>query len=379
MRFADVPGLADLKQKLMSSVKDGKVPHAILFQGRSGALGLPISLAFSNYLHCEQRGESDSCGLCPACSLNKKFIHPDTHFVFPVGNMKSELKERDDEKLKIEILKYWRSFLAESPWGDADDWTNFYGGEDKQPLINREAGKEILRVIALKPFQSKVKVIIIWQPELMHTSAANGLLKVLEEPPPYTYFLLVTNQAGLLLPTILSRTQIFNVPLISENEMKAVLEAKGYNDQEKLDGVLGMSDGDLPVAFKLLSQSAETDFQQIFQNWMRVCFRFEPLKVQHLSEEFHDSDRLAQKNLLLYGLSVFRESLIMLSGAVNLLQARGNEREFIKNFSKVMNVPRIHSLSTLFNDAIYQLERNGSAKMIFTDLSLQINRISKSQ
>lgn len=376
MKFAEVPGLAEVKQKLIASVRDGKVPHATLFQGRSGSLGLPLALAFSTYLHCENRTETDSCGSCAACTLSKKFIHPDTHFAYPVGNMKTELKERDDEKLRNEILKQWRAFLTETPLGAPDDWINHYGGEDKQPIISREDGREIIRSLALKPFQSRNKVMIIWQPELMHPSAANGILKILEEPPPHTYFFLVTSQAGMLLPTILSRTQIVTVPLTSDKEMKLELAARGFNDTEKVERAIGLADGDLALAIKLLSQD-EDDRQQRFQDWMRACFRFDPIRLQELSEEFHDADRMAQRNLMLYGLSVLRESLVNLSGANNLLRARGDELDFIRNFSKVMNVGRIHSLTNLFNGSVYQLERNGSAKMIFMDLSIQINRISK--
>lgn len=376
MRFAEVPGLLDMKEKLIASVKNGKVPHASLFQGRSGALALPLALAFSSYLHCENRTDSDSCGSCAACTLNKKFIHPDTHFAYPVGNMKTELKERDDEKLRNEILKQWRTFLAESPFGSPDDWINHYGGEDKQPIISREDGREIIRALALKPFQSKYKIMIIWQPELMHPSAANGMLKILEEPPPQTYFILVTNQAGSLLPTILSRTQIFTIPVMSESELILELNKHGFTDQVKVEKAAGLSDGDLSVAIRLLSQDQD-DRQQRFQDWMRACFRFDPGRIQELSEDFHDADRMAQRNLLHYGLSVLRETLVNISGASGLLRARGDELEFIKNFSKVMNVNRIQSLTDLFNDSVYHLERNGSAKMIFTDLSIQVNRISK--
>ena len=376
MKFADVPGLNDVKEKLIASVRDGKVPHATLFQGRSGSLGLPLALAFSTYLHCENKSAADSCGTCAACTLNKKFIHPDTHFAYPVGNMKTELKERDDEKLRNEILKQWRSFLTELPLGTPDDWINYYGGEDKQPIISREDGREIIRALALKPFQSKSKVMIIWQPELMHSSAANSILKILEEPPPHTFFLLVTNQAGMLLPTILSRTQIITVPLTSDSEMKKELKARGFKEEDKVEKAIGLADGDLALAIKLLAQE-EDDRQQRFQDWMRACFRLDPVRLQELSEEFHDADRMAQRNLILYGLAVLRESLVTLSGASGLLRARGSELDFVRNFSKVMNVERIQSLTSLFNSSVYQLERNGSAKMIFMDLSLQVNRISK--
>lgn len=374
MKFSEIPGLSDVKSKLITSVQNSKVPHACLFQGRTGALSLPLALAFSTYLHCENRSETDSCGTCAACSLNKKFIHPDTHFAYPVGNMKTEMKERDDEKVRVELLKQWRSFLTEMPLGAPDDWINFYGGEDKQPIITREEGREMIRSLALKPFQSKFKVMIIWQPEMMHPSASNAMLKILEEPPPHTFFILVSSQAGLLLPTIISRTQIFTIPLTSDEDMTAELQKRGYTDMEKIDRIAGLSDGDLARAVKMIAQEEDNRLEK-FQTWMRACFRFDPSGIQELSEEFHDADRMAQRNLLLYGLNILRESMIHLSGASGLNRSRGPELEFVRNFSKVMNIRRIESIQVNFNDSVYQLERNGSAKMIFMDLSLRINNI----
>jgi len=374
MKFSEIPGLSDVKSKLITSVQNGKVPHACLFQGRSGALSLPLALAFSTYVHCENRSESDSCGSCAACTLNKKFIHPDMHFAYPVGNMKTEMKERDDEKVRVELLKQWRTFLTEMPYGSPDDWINFYGGEDKQPIITREDGREMIRALALKPFQSKFKIMIIWQPEMMHSSASNAMLKILEEPPPNTFFILVSSQAGLLLPTIISRTQIFTVPLTSDEDIATELQKRGHHDRERVDRVVGISDGDLARALKLITQEDDNRLEK-FQTWMRACFRFDPSGIQELSEEFHDADRMAQRNLLLYGLSILREAAIHLSGVTELNRSAGPELEFVRNFSKVMTVRRIESIAVNFNDSVYQLERNGSAKMIFMDLSLRINNI----
>src|SRR6187551_1440355 len=178
-----------------------------------------MALAYATYLHCQDKGE-DSCGVCSACSKNLKYIHPDTHFVFPLSNVKGD---KDEERFKAEIMKAWRAFLLEQPFGNLDDWTNYYGGEDKQALISREESREIIKTLSLKPFESPHKVMIIWQPELMHTSAANGILKILEEPPPQTFFILVTNAADRLLPTIISRTQIVTVPLLQDDEVAAYL------------------------------------------------------------------------------------------------------------------------------------------------------------
>jgi DNA polymerase-3 subunit delta' len=376
MQFSSVPGLEEIKQQLIDAVKTGKFPHASLFQGKEGALNLPLSIALASYFHCEQKGTTDSCGTCASCTLSRKYIHPDTHFVFPVGNMKTDFKEKDANKLRVDLLKLWRSFIQEQPFGLPDDWISFYGGEDRQPIISREDGREILKSLMLKPFQSKVKVMIIWQPELMHDAAANGILKILEEPPPHTYFILVSNHASLLLPTIISRTQIVTIPISRDKDILAELRKAGIQDQEKLNRAVARAEGNLSAALRIVAESDEPG-ESIFQEWMRACFRLDPAKLLEFSENFHATDRLNQRNLLNYGLTVLRETLIVLSGASSLSNVTGNELDFIKKFSTVMNIERISILNKLMNDALYHLERNVSAKMIFMDLSVQINKVAR--
>ena len=137
MRFADIPGLSETKAKLVDAVKQSHIAHAQLFVGKPGALNFPIALAFANFLHCQNRSDADSCGTCAACSKSLKYIHPDTSFVFPLGNIKND---KDEDRFKAEITKTWRAFLLEQPFGDLSDWTNYYGGEDKQALISRDTG-----------------------------------------------------------------------------------------------------------------------------------------------------------------------------------------------------------------------------------------------
>jgi DNA polymerase III subunit delta' len=226
VKFADIPGLVDIKARLVDSVKQNHIAHAQLFLGKVGALNLPLALAYATYLHCENRGEKDSCGTCSACSKNLKYIHPDTSFVFP---FRSITKSEDADQVKAETLKQWRGFLLNQPFDDLSGWINTYEGEDKPASISVETSREIIRTLSLKPFESKYKVMLIWQPELMHQSAANGILKILEEPPPNTFFLLVSNAAERLLPTVLSRTQLVQVPLSTDAEIDTFL-----NDTHKI-------------------------------------------------------------------------------------------------------------------------------------------------
>jgi DNA polymerase III subunit delta' len=291
--------------------------------------------------------------------------------VFPLNNVKND---KDEERFKSEILKDWRTFLLEQPYGDLGDWINVYGGEDKQPLISREEGREIIKMLSLKSFESTYKVMIIWQPELMHPSVANGILKILEEPPPNTFFLLVSNAADKLLPTVLSRTQMVNVPLLTDDEVNGYLTQKNpsIGESRKLE-IIQLADGNLNLAIKLID-SEEDHFQSRFEEWMRSCFKRDYARLVNFSEEFHESDKLSQRNLFQYALSMMRETLLQYSGATALGRVKASEANFIQNFSKVMNINKLEKINTLVSDASYHLERNGSAKMIFLDLSVQISK-----
>jgi DNA polymerase III subunit delta' len=368
--FRSIPGHSETKKLLIDAVKNDHTAHAQLFVGSTGALNLPLALAYATYLHCQNRGADDACGVCAACSKNLKFIHPDTHFVFPLSNIKGD---KDEDRFKAEIMKSWRAFLLEQPFGNLNDWTSFYGGEDKQALISREESREIIKTLSLKPFESPYKVMIIWQPELMHPSAANGILKILEEPAAHTYFILVTNSAETLLPTIISRTQIISIPLLEDKEVELQLAARGV-DEAKARRVAHIASGDLNEALELI-ESEEDDNSSRFIEWMRACFKKSYGTLVNLSENYHALDKLSQKSLMNYSMNALRETLLAISGAHTINRLQGEELKFVQDFSKVMSVEKIDKSFVLMNEASYHLERNGSPKMIFLDLSLKLAKI----
>lgn len=369
MQFADIPGLAETKKVLIRSVLDNHIAHAQLFLGAEGALNLPLALAYATYIHCQNRTEQDSCGTCAACSKSLKYIHPDTHFVFPLSNVNNE---KDEEQLKANILKQWRSFLLEKPYGDETDWLTHYGGENKQPNISKETARDIIKSLSLKAFESEYKIMIIWMPEYMHPSAANAILKILEEPAAKTVFLLVTNHAEKLLRTIQSRTQIINIPALSDNELEKYLIEKIKLEPTKAHAVLPIAEGSITKALRIVDDAEENN-REIFREWMRSCFKREFDKLVRLSEEFHANDKLAQKNFMQYSLHMLRESLVQLAGA-GTSRVTGDDLDFVSKFSTTMNTKRIEMMYGLINEASYHLERNGSPKMIFLDLSLQISK-----
>ena len=370
MKFSTIPGLLHTKTLLTEAVKNSHTAHAQLFAGAEGALNLPLALAYATFLHCQNRSDDDACGICAACSKSLKFIHPDTHFVFPVSNIKGD---KDEERFKAEITKSWRSFLLEQPYGNIDDWTSFYGGEDKQALISREESREIIKTLAFKPFESFFKVMIIWQPELMHPSAANGILKILEEPAAHTYFLLVTNAADKLLPTIVSRTQIITTPLLDDSDIEKKLVDQGI-PQAKAKKIANLAEGNLSFALKSID-SPENDDATRFIEWMRACFKKSYKTLVTLAENYHALDKLSQKTMMAYGMNILRETLLARSGASAITRLQGEELKFVQDFSKVMNIEKIDKSFVLMNEASYHMERNGSSKMIFLDLSLKLTKI----
>ncbi len=374
MLFSDFPGLDDKKKKLTEAARQGKLAHALLFHGAEGSLALPLAVALCTYVHCQNRLDHDACGSCPACSKSLKFIHPDTHFVFPSSNVQGD---KDEERLRADMMKAWRNFLSEQPFGGLDDWINTYGGEDKTPIISREDGREIIRSLSLKPFESLSKVMIIWLPETMHPSAANSILKLLEEPPAHTYFLLVSEAADRLLPTVVSRTQSVSVPLLSDEEMVHYLTENLKVDTRKALLMARRAEGSLRMALQVQDE-AEGDASSAFADWMRACYKEEYAKLVALAEDFFHQDRMNQRNIIRNGLDVLRESLLAASGAAKLQRAVGAEATFVRDFSKILNINKLDSAYRLFNDAGYYLERNGSAKMIFLNLSLEMGRVLKS-
>lgn len=371
MRFKDIPGLAVVKQRLVQSVQSNKMAHAQLIAGKPGALNLPLALAYANFILCENRGNDDACGQCAACTKNNKYIHPDLHFVFPLSNLKND---KDADRFKAEITKSWRAFLLEQPFGNLDDWTNFYGGENKQALISRDESREIIKTLSLKSFESPYKIMIIWQPEYMHGSAANGILKILEEPPQHTFFLLVTNAADRLLSTIISRTQLIQVPLLNDDDMDAYLQSNTALKESERRNIIQIADGNLNLAMQL-TEEEETINQDFFSHWMRACFKKNYAELVQMADDFHQFDKLNQRNILFYSIGMMRESLLFIAGSASISRSRGGELKFIQDFSKVLDILKIDKSQQLMSDAYYYLERNGSAKMIFLNLSLQLSEL----
>ncbi|QSE98904.1 DNA polymerase III subunit [Fulvivirga lutea] len=366
MRFSEIAGLEEKKKQLIGAVKNNNVAHAQLFAGKEGSPNLPMAIAYASYLNCESPTDDDSCGECPSCSKNSKYVHPDVHFVFPVSATKDI---KSDEAISEKFMPDWRKYLTSTPFGNLDAWTAVYGGENKQVNISKRESREIIKRLSLKAFEGKYKIMIVWLPEYMHTTAANGILKILEEPPEDTVFILVSNDYDRLLTTITSRTQMVTIPPFDDSAIIELLVKEGI-DQEQANKIAPVADGDLNTALRI-ANNLEDDSHELFANWMRSCFKRDFGSLVQLSEDYHKTSKLSQRSLFKYALSIYREALIY-QNAPQINKVNGQVLEFTKKFSAALDETKISKISTLISEALYHLERNGSPKMIFLDLSLQI-------
>lgn len=378
MQFNEIIGHADTKQLLINSVRNQHVAHAQLFMGGEGSANLALALAYATYLNCENQQETDSCGSCASCSKINKLVHPDMHFIMPVVNTPKK------EALSQNFLPEWREFLLENPYRSLNDWLQFIGAENKQGNISKEEARGLLKLVSLKAFEATFKIVLIWQPELLHATAANALLKLLEEPPGQTIFLLVSNSPEKLLATILSRTQLVNVRAFSPEETMAYVTEKCGVDETKAAQVAQLSEGNLRLAAQLC-QEMTSDYFQFFTDWMRLSYsgraiydyQGRKLELLKMSEEFQKFGRENQKIFLQYAISVVRR--VMLYGVDPQLAGfiPPAEVSFVKGFSTVIHPNNVDLLSTELNDAHYHIERNANPKITFVDVSLSLAKYLK--
>ncbi|MCE2708758.1 MAG: ATP-binding protein [Bacteroidota bacterium] len=374
MQFAQIPGLQETKENLLNAVKLNHLAHALLFHGPEGSANLTLALALASYLYCEAKTDTDSCGICPSCQRVQKLILPDLNFTFPVvASSKEEEPGAEEEKEeKVDLLGNWRKFVLTQPYGNVQDFIYFNGFEKKQLNISKAAARKMIQTLSLMSFEGGYKIMLIWCPEYLHPSAANALLKILEEPPAKTLFFMVTTQADQLLTTILSRTQKILVRAFTDQEIQSHLVDSGACETALAAQVAMLSDGNLRSAYRLIHQVEDQTVRQL-RDWFRLCATKNLKDIFALSEEFHKMDKEAQKSLMLAGLHVTREILLKNLDVDQLLRTTDEDRAFIQNISKrVLTLDHVQPLYTAFNQAHYHLERNGNAKMIFTDLSMEI-------
>ena len=373
MQFAEIPGLPETKEKLINTVKFNHLAHALLFHGPEGSANLTLALALATYLYCENKTETDSCGACSSCQRMKRLVMPDLNFAFPVvATSKEDSGDEDEKEEKTDVLANWRKFATTQPYGNVHDFIYFNGFEKKQLNISKASARKIIQALSLMSFEGGYKIMLIWAPEFLHPAAANALLKIIEEPPAKTIFMLVTSQADQLLTTILSRTQKIMVRAFTDEEIRTHLIQAGLCDSKSAEQIAMIADGNLREAYRMIDQVEDKQVTQI-RDWFRLCASKNLKEIFEEADKFHKADKEFQKSLMLTGLNVTREIMLKNFDLDSLLRTTEEDRDFIQKISKnVLNEDHVLKLYEGFNDAHYHLERNGNAKMIFTDLSMDI-------
>ncbi len=376
MLFNDVIGQQKTKELLLRSVREGRVPHAQLFLGSEGSANLALALAFAQYVCCTEKREEDSCGVCASCVKHQKKVHPDLHFIFPVATTTS-IKAKPVSK---NFFNQWRAFLEDNMYFSLFDWLKYIGIENKQGIISVEESAQIMRNLSLTPYESQTKIFLIWMPEKMNVQAASKLLKVIEEPSANTLFLLVSNNAENILPTVLSRTQLVKIPRYSDQQVMNYLIANDV-DKSKAEMISTLVEGDLNQAKKLNEYTQEGEENSLrFVHWMRLCFSALQVKdidkLVQWSESVAKSGREEQKSFLFYVSNVMRDALLKNYGIDSIMKMTINQKNFtMEKFAPFIHADNCMDIIDELNMAQLHIERNANPKILFLDTSFKIARL----
>lgn len=376
MRFSEIIGQEAIKKKLIQTVLDHRVSHAQLFFGPEGNEKLALAIAYAQFINCTNRiggDQPDSCGRCPSCIKYQKLIHPDLHFILPV----STTKKVPRKPKSIDFIEEWRDFLSGNNYHvNLHEWYEFIGMENKQGIINADDCTEIIHTLSYKSYESEYKVMILWMVEKLYYSAAPKILKILEEPPEKTLFILITEDPDQVISTIRSRTLLVKIPKIGVADLTAYLIGKhGVGEREA--GILArQSYGNLKVALNRL-QHIEEDQSNFttFRNWMLMCYDYKVIDMVGFSGEIARIGRENQKDFLMYALKVIGYCSAIEFGNADQVASEGEELKFLKKIGSFINSSNYIRFTELFNTALYHVERNAHPQTLFLDVSLKVSRL----
>jgi DNA polymerase-3 subunit delta' len=378
MLFSDILGQEHIKSHLTKSVDKGRIAHAQLFVGPEGSGALPMALAYAQYLLCgnvrgENLGGNESCNL----KFNN-FSHPDLHFAFPVTTS-HKVKSKPVSNF---YLEEWRQLLEQQPYGNLFDWYNLLGVDNKQGQIGVDEAHEIVKSLSLKSYEGGYKVMIIWMAEKMNTACANKLLKLIEEPPEKTVFILIAEDEEQLINTIKSRCQVLHFPLLPEETIASGLVKNFHIEKSVASKIAHQSNGNYNKACDLIYQDSEDiQFEKWFVVWIRSAFKAKGNKsaIHDLiswSEEIAKTGRETQKKFLRFCLNYFRQALLLNYKANELVYLEPKSENFkLEKFAPFVHDNNILEISKEIQDAVYHIERNGNSKIILTDLSIKLTRL----
>jgi len=369
MQFKDVLGHAELKQRLIRTVKDERISHAQMFFGPPGSGKLSLALAYAQYISCEQRGEEDSCGSCPSCIKYNGLVHPDLHFVYPV--MVTGKVSKDP--VSDHFIQEWREAVLSNPYMNENQWYEAIGAENKQGLISKNESNEILRKLNLKSYEAEYKIMIIWLPEKMNAASANTLLKMIEEPPPRTLFLMASENTGQILTTILSRTQLIRVPPLADEFIRTGLQAKGYSDDKLVSDAVKKGNGNFSMALVV----AENDEQEhinfeLFAAIMRLAYQRKMADISEWVDRMAGMGRERIKQFLTFGMRMVRENFMLNIKRDEITFMSAEEEDFSRKFSPFIHSGNVMEIAAAFNDAANHIEANAYARIVLMDMSITI-------
>lgn len=394
MLFKDVIGQDKVKERLRNIVKDNRLSHALLFHGKEGSGALPLALAFSQYLVCEKLRPvlspqfssgglfveeipaelvlpEDACGICPACVKAEALMHPDIHYTFPTIKRDSN----DPPPISADWIKEWRSFVKAMPYGNLSDWLQSIKAENKQGNITSRECSEILNTLSLKSHESEYKIQIIWMAEFLEKEG-NRLLKLIEEPPVKTLFILIAENLEKILPTIQSRTVLINIPLQDEEVIAAALVQRKGIAEDRARDIAAVVEGNFREALEMV-ENHETDWQELLREWLNLIYRYKQKPLLGFIDQMSKGGRDYIKQF-------FRHSLMILDMALQIkvmdpqnLKFREEDRVAAQKLEAMLSLSQMEAIIGELNNAIYYIERNANAKLLFHALSIKLHYIIK--
>ncbi len=381
MIFKNITGNELIKKRLIDTVKINRISHAQLFLGIEGSGKLALAIAYAQYICCKNKKEDDACGVCPSCNKYNKLIHPDLHFVFPVVKTAKLTKPISDDFIKV-----WREFVLKSNYHSYNDWLEMMGSDNSQGGIFTQESQEIIKKLNLKTYESEYKVMIIWMADKMNISAANKLLKLIEEPPPKTLFILVTENEGEILTTIRSRTQLIKISRLTDDEIISELKKRHEADMNILTDISRIANGNMLLAERLAvetvrdSGGVNTIYFDLFTKLMRNAFATNIPALLEWIEEVAKLGRERQKFFIDYALRMIRENFVMNTAKEHtdkLVYLANQELDFSKKFHPYIHKNNVILLSEELNETASNIERNAYDKICFLDMALKFSKYLK--
>jgi len=371
MQFKDVIGQDSIKQKLIQAVAEDRIPHAQLLVGPPGNGKLTLALAFAQYINCSDKQHNDSCGVCSSCRKYSKLIHPDLHFTIPVVKTTSI-----DKPTSSDYMTKWRQYFGENPYPQYEKWMQIIADENKQGAIYVDEAKDLIHKLNQKSYEAEYKVSIIWLPETMNITCANKILKILEEPPTKTIFILISEAEEKLLSTIRSRCQFIRVPKISDRDLETAIADIAELTNTNPATIARLARGNYYMALEIMQNDElrKYNFQQ-FTSVMRNGYGRKLQEILSWSEEIAGIGRVRQMGFLKYCGEFLRENFLFNLKEPDLIYMDDQENEFSHKFAPFINEKNVLSLFHEFEKAYTDISMNGNAKLIFTDLGLKVSRL----